>query len=562
MMTTVVFYEDLLKDPFIRELNGSPHSEFTDLWTEIRTQVKNQIVSQFQIESLIAVELGKGKEVFQDGGDVDTVHNVYNNIEIKNSDAQKRLKKSKSEYDSNEFHKNQKFNQAKAELHRRQNNGEILIDQSTGKVFKSNQTAHLDHIIPGKSFSEDPGVALSGLDSETLANQDYNFAAINSGVNLSKQSKSNEEYVAHNDQRVEQARANIANLNPDDPKYEEKLGRNQGRIDADPDLMVEMQQRAEKIKNETVAKSYYQGTQFKKDTLKAAGKRGVKNMMQAVWGVLFYELQDVFFTEVLPLVKNWSDYKGKRIAQLKEIMARVKKHLIDSMQTMKSQLLTNASDGFISGAISSITTTIVNIFSTTFKNMARILNDGIAGVYQGIKLLITNPEHLEKGKLIKQALIVVTGAVTTSVGIILSEYLTVKLAELHFNSTVAELVSSGISAIVVGVVTAICVNSINNFGSSIKTLAENFRYAVGVSKQEILTRYQTTLAKIDDTYQEIIKQIYVTYDRLDKLGDLAHDLTLAANIQLKNTANYAKASGVAEEKVLRTNDDVLNFFNE
>ncbi|WP_461244820.1 hypothetical protein [Secundilactobacillus muriivasis] len=102
----------------------------------------------------------------------------------------------------------------------------------------------------------------------------------------------------------------------------------------------------------------------------------------------------------------------------------------------------------------------------------------------------------------------------------------------------------------------------NNSGSSIKTLAENFRYAVGVSKQEILTRYQTTLAKIDDTYQEIIKQIYVTYDRLDKLGDLAHDLTLAANIQLKNTANYAKASGVAEEKVLRTNDDVLNFFNE
>lgn len=555
MENAINLYSDLLENPMVKTLDGRERPELVDLWKELNKQVANQITSQFGIAKL----LDKTALAYETGGRVDTIHNVHHGVEIKNAKAKERLQNNKNAYDSKTAHKNQTFMAYKKKAHQEFNKGQGMIDAATGKPFLKHQKMNVDHTVSGKAMSEDPRIALAGINPEKEANQKENYATINEGVNKSKGAKSNSEYLKNNKQRVAQAKKNISKLDKNSPTYEQDKARFQGVIDANEEKLKEADQKMQDRINHDTSEKYYRGAEFRRDTAKAAGKQGIRNATQAAWGIVIYEFQQIFFDEVFPLIKNWGEYKNRHSEQIKLVVSKVKVRLKDTMKHIESELLVGMSEGFLTGIISTITTTIINVFVTTAKNLARLINDGIGGLYQGIKLLITNPEHLSKGALIKQVLGIISTAIIASCGVIFSEYLTTQLKFL--GDKVSVWVANGISAIMTGVAIGLGIFAINRIDRAFIELAEDIKYAT-VSAASIIERYRVSISHVEVVYQKLLTEILNEYNKLGKMAQLSHDISLASGVQLESSAEYAKMSHVSEDRILRTNTDVLNYLRK
>lgn len=85
-------------------------------------------------------------------------------------------------------------------------------------------------------------------------------------------------------------------------------------------------------------------------------------------------------------------------------------------------------------------------------------------------------------------------------------------------------------------------------------------YGLTVSAKEIKERYQTALKKIDEAYVSVLTEIEEYYEKLGKLADLAHDMGLPANVQVTASIDYARASGVSENKILHNISEADDYF--
>lgn len=67
------------------------------------------------------------------------------------------------------------------------------------------------------------------------------------------------------------------------------------------------------------------------------------------------------------------------------------------------------------------------------------------------------------------------------------------------------------------------------------------------------------LTSLDKTYQRVVDEINSEFDKLGKLTDAAFDFALNYQLALSASVDLATAYGVAEEKILRSIDDVDDF---
>lgn len=564
-MTDLELENDTLKKDFFSTANLDEYKVGPELMTEffngMKDQVLSNIIQNFGIGRLL--EATTPTAGFQDGGNVDTIHNVENGMALKSKAAQERYEKQK-EYVYKDYHdKNEDFMVTRNKRVQELRNG-TAIDQATGKRFHKNQAANLDHTISGKEISQDASLALSGIKGADIANRETNLQYINEGVNKSKQEKSNAEYLAGNKQRVADSKKNISSLSKSDAKYEKKLNNNLGRIEADEQRLTEKDKVARAAYEKEKNKTYYHGTEFKVNLGKTSIIQGGSMALKQAAGLIVYDFSKAILTEFRSYLTNWNNNKGKRIAEFNEMILRIKNNLAGAVADIESKLIGTVGTGFASGVLANVCTVITNSYKRTSKNLARIINDGIGGIGAGMRLLATNPQHLERKQLIKAVIETISVAVTVSVGVIATDMGVKYLVAHGIPSNIADVTMSTITAIMTGIVAGLLICTIDNMGkivSQVKAQFNTLMVGITVSPQSIEASYQQAVAKVETLYQELLTDIYQRYAETGRLQALAYDMDLPTADQFVASANLAEHVGVDQQKILRNRSEITNYFN-
>lgn len=456
-----------------------------DLLADCRSRAINAII----------VPLGLGKFVAlydKVGGNVDTIHNVREGIYATEEEKQKY--EGRGEYDSRPYHSHPGYRAANKEYTEQRKNGGVG-DVYTGQMLEDEHD--LDHVIPVKEIHDDPGRVLAELDGPELANSPENLAPTAPGINRSKKAKSMSEFLADVAKRKTAIQTEIDNLKStgelnENQKIELERLENKKRDLDDLDMakMREVDEEARRDYEQKVTTAYYTSNKFIVNVCKTSSTEGLKMGAQQAFGLLCYELFNALFDEVLdiwcndlvdPDSETWMESVKKRLK-------RVGEKIIGEWR----ELLASFRDGFFGAIFSNVLTVLVNAFLTTFKNIIRIIREGVYVLIRTAKSII----FPEEGKSLRDALddalkIFVAGAITVG-GVALDEALNQVFTTLPFKETLVAI----FSGLVTGVSTALAMYALDKldpFGVKDRKRRELF-YAQIRSDEKELLEFQTRMS--------------------------------------------------------------------
>lgn len=366
----------------------------SDFYPEKEDVIMDSLFKQYErviIESIIT-SFGLDFIVHdKHGGDVDTINNIRK-IDIDEQMVYKNKSnaenyKNKGDYNSNAYHHNSSYIEKNREISNLKKRGE-LKDGYTGEYININGKTDLDHVISAKEIHDDPGRVLAGLSGIELANSEENLVATNPHTNRSKKADSMDDYLERKGY-----------------EYTDEQKENMKEIDA----------KARKSYEAKIAREYYTSSQFAKDTFKAAGNVGVKMGVRQVVGFIFTE---IWFT-----VKE--EFKNlKEPFDFKELLNSIGNGInrgFENAKTNYKELLNKFKEGAISGAISSLTTTLSNIFFTTAKNTVKIIRQTYVSLVQAAKILFINPDNLPFGERMRAIVKILATGASIVVGTVVTE---------------------------------------------------------------------------------------------------------------------------------------------
>lgn len=245
------------------------------------------------------------------------------------------------------------------------------------------------------AIHNDPGRVLSGLNGEDLANSKENLVFTNASLNSSMgATKENEDVVEIPD---------YISKHPELP--EETKNR----------MMCEYN-RAKKAYEAKLAHAYYLSPKFKKDLAYAAGNVGLQMGIRQVLGFVFAEM---WFS-----VKEEFQKFNERDVTLKDYLEAVAHGIQTGLEGFKEkypELASKFLSGAVAGALSSLTTTLCNIFFTTAKNTVRIIRQSYASLVEAMKVLFINPDDYEFGDRMRAVIKVLSVGASVTVGVLVSD---------------------------------------------------------------------------------------------------------------------------------------------
>jgi hypothetical protein len=364
---------------------------FQVLLKEYERVIVTSLITSFGLDSLI-------KD--QHGGDVDTIHNVrqigkdpemgYKN-ERNSADYANR-----GDYNKNEYHgRDNNYQQTKHDARQNAPNG-VVEDAYTGKniafskAAPSESKADLDHVISAKSIHDDRGRVLAGTDGIMLANDPDNLQFTNAHLNRSMGANEIPDYIKNHPEL--------------DSTTKEK--------------MMDFYDKSKKKIDAKLMKDYYTSTKFRKDTLKAASKLGVKMGIRQAVGFIFVEIWFAVKEEFKALKTNADESK---IASFFRAIGEGIKRGFENAKNKYKEILAQFRDGAIAGMMSSLMTTICNIFFTTAKNVVRVIRQTWASLVEALKILFFNPDNLPLGDRFRAVLKILATGASIVVGSIVQE---------------------------------------------------------------------------------------------------------------------------------------------
>lgn len=365
---------------------------FSSIFHQYEKVIVQSIITSFGLDFLIKDQLG---------GDVDTIHNVR---QIKDDDdGSKMYYKNKNnaaryanhvendKYNSSTYHYNAQYNEKKRQTSELKKNGE-LYDAYTGKKIANNEPSNIDHVISANEIHNDKGRILSGLNGVDLANSNENLQVTNPRTNQTK-----------NDLTMDEFLEKYGN------EYTEEQKKNMRKKDAI----------ARKAYEAKLAKAYYTSPAFAKDVSLAAGKVGVGMGLRQLLGFVFTEIWFSIKEEFNTLnVKPGLDMDMGDFFQ--SIGNGVRKGF-ESSKIKYKDLFSQFASGATAGVLSSLTTTLCNIFFTTAANIVRIIRQSFASLVEATKILLINPQNYPFGERMRAAVKVIATGASVVLGTIVSE---------------------------------------------------------------------------------------------------------------------------------------------
>ncbi len=410
---------------FVGELkNGSnmdpKDNVFRGIWAEYERVILQSLVTSFGLDFLVQDQYG---------GDVDTIHNVreigsdpamsYKNSEnkIAYESVGQYTKQLQAEYHGGDI----KYKQINAMYSEQKKNGK-LVDAYTGKVVARNANIDLDHAIATKEIHEDPGRVLSGMTVQELANTEWNLNPTDRTINRSMQDTDKEIYLQKHEARTDQRHARIEELKTIDKlsdKERKELEKLEKLDEIDPEIVRANDEKARRIYEAEIARKYYTSPQFVKDTAAAVAKRGAEMGLRQALGFIFVEIW-MCTKEELQAVPA-----GSSLEEMLNTVGNGIKKGLESAKSKYKEIAAKVGEGFVSGALASLTTTLCNIFFTTAKNLVRCIRQVYASVVQAGRVLLFNPQNQMLGDRIKTTTVILASGASvlagTAVGALIAE---------------------------------------------------------------------------------------------------------------------------------------------
>ncbi len=492
------------------------------------------------------------------GGDVDTIHNVRKigedpKMTYKNKknaiDYTDRGEYSIAVYHS-EYRDGGKTNFAERKHNKRleyfENGNQEFTDEYTGKTnlaflghsknAPSDRNAELDHIIETKAVHDDAGRVLAGLDGKILADTEINFAWTNKSLNTSMGSWANQQ-IQNWEKQCKLAKQSGAAL-PTRPQVDM-----QAYIIAHPELdettkrnMLARYKKAKKDYDAKINRVYYTGKKFWKDSGTAAMKLGLSMGVRQALGLVFTE---IWFTVKDAIVKCKED--GQSL--FKAIANAIKKGLENSKNKFK-EIWKKFIEGVVAGVLSSLVTTLANIFFTTAKNIIKIVRETFASLTQACKILIINPDGYSLGDRIAAAAKVLATGASVVAGSMVGELL--RLTPLGAIPVVGDVVPVFCQVLVTGIMSCSFLylldhnETIKKAIEKLNSLPDIDNFAASLRKQgELLSRYLSELMRIDfDLLEKQEKEFSLAAAKLstcisvEETNNCLHSIYTNMNIRL------------------------------
>lgn len=464
------------------------------------------------------------------GGDVDTVHNVRQigideNMTYKNSGNEDTYNNLEV-YNSHLYHSHTEYKNCNREGKEKKNNG-TLIDGYTGKKFKINEKSDLDHIISANEIHKDRGRILSGLNGGDLANDRNNLIHTNSSINRTKKDKKMDVYI--NEISVKQRKTELeieklklkVSLTEEDKKYLKKLETRKDNLNAaNIEKMKILDKNARERYNKKIERAYYSSSKFKKDLAFASANVAFKVGLKQALGLVFTE---VWFSVKEELEKNVN--KSDLANLLESVVSGVKKG-IEIAKEKYREILLKFTESAIAGALSSITTTICNIFFSTAKNVVKVIRHSYVSIIQATKILFMNPDNLEFGERMRAVLKVLATGASVIVGILAGE-LVDKLLTIPGLGIVKEVCQVFTTTFITGVMSCTLlyyldknekINKLVEVLNDINLVEKTINY---YKEQAIyFEKYAAELFEIDfDMFKEISEKYSIFLDNIDEITD-------------------------------------------
>lgn len=459
------------------------------------------LLSSYEKIIMESILVSFGLDIFindQHGGDVDTIHNVreigrdpeMSYKSPKNKETYEATPKYNSNIHGAEVRKDKVFITTKKNYKKERELGDSY-DEYTGKKFETVSGADLDHVIPIEKIYNDKGRILTGIDTKDLANNEKNLKITNSSLNRSKSNLGVEDFI-----RERGEKNSLNELSRDNLRNFEKIS--QKNIDAE------------------LYKKYYNlnfNSPFMKDTLRASSSLSLKIGMKQVIGLIITE---VWFTikEDLQKFSTFNSLK-ENFLQLKDT---IEKAFCKAKEKYK-ELIDKFKEGAIAGFLSSLTTTISNIFFTTAKNVVKIIRHTYVSIIQALKILFFNPDNLLLGDRIREALKVLATGASMVIGIIGGEAFSKILNNFGIIGLTSDILQSFTTTFVTIIASCTLLYFIDNnqMMKGIFKFLNSFDFTSSIDKQidyykkqaEYFERYAAELLKID---YEFLKEITEKYE--------------------------------------------------
>lgn len=473
---------------------------------ELEKTIIHSLVTTFGLDFLL----------FEDkkGGDVNTIHNVRQGIYA--TDDEKKRYEERGDYHefSSDYHSHSNYKETGKTDKELQQSGN-LHDAYRNKKMNQNEQRNLDHVISAKEIHDDAGRVLAELNGIELANKDSNLQTTSETINKSKKQTSIQDYTEKLPSLIDNHKKDLlakekrlSNMPRNTPEQKQKAAELEAEISKTKKKIEELQSidieamkkrdkeaRAEYEKEINI--KYYTSSKFLKQTGHAAAvsglKMGTRQMLGLIMAEVWFELREQIPNIIKKMRSNFdfSEFINQISETLKGIYHRIQARFQDFLVEFKN--------GTFSGIISSITTTIFNIFSTTKKTAVKIIREVWGQLIQAFKLIFFNPEQLDFVDLCKGVVGILSTAAGAVIGSMTHAHL-LPLCSFPFGSELAAFAG----ALVTGIVTLGLTYTMlySNIAHKIWEFIESLMPHAGTLKkyQEInaeLDRYLSELTRIE-----------------------------------------------------------------
>lgn len=359
---------------------------FTSIFSQYERVIIESLITSFGMDFLVQDRYG---------GDVDTIHNVREIgrdplMKYKNDDNGANYA-NRGEYDSKEYHQDSRYIDINRKASEEKKDG-ILIDAYTGEKVARNADIDLDHVIAAKEIHDDRGRILAGLDGKELANCRDNLKPTDRSINRSMKDKNIEDYINTWEERKPQRVARENELKSKGiltDKERKELNKLEKLDSIDPARMRDENAKSRKAYEAKIAGAYYTSPQFARDTASAAGKIGVQMGLRQAFGFLF---ANIWFSVKEEFERNNIHFSSELdMGVFFNAIANGVKRGIEKTRSMKT--VAKLIEGSAAGILSSLSTTLCNIFFSTAKNAVRIIRQSYASIVEALKVLFINPDN-------------------------------------------------------------------------------------------------------------------------------------------------------------------------
>ena len=344
----------------------------------------------------------------QDGGNVDTTHNVRKGIWA--SEEEKQKYENKSEYNSAEYHQDSKYKEINKQESEKQKQGKSK-DYITGKKISPNEKTDLDHIVSAKTIHDDRARVLAEVDGPSLANSEDNLKLTASSLNRSKKDKTPTEWRESIEQRMDNLiqKSKKKPLNEQEQNELKKLKKY--KKDINEEELERIYKEQKKKIDRQIDKEYY--TSFK--PYKQAVITGAKDAFRVtVYSALGLILKEFITAMILELKKTFREFGNESITEIFKRFKDRANFVWNDINTRWKEVFNNSIEAGIQAFFSNLLVFVINTVFTTLRRVVQIIRASFTSLWKAVKIISNPPEGMSQDEVMLEASkIFITGMISS-----------------------------------------------------------------------------------------------------------------------------------------------------